>query len=406
VRVYQKGLGTPVLDSMVVIPANRTYVSGKKFQYTAKIFDQNGFPLSVTPTWSITGSGNTVTSGGLATILTPGVITATATYNGDTLSASANATIRTANYKAVPARIEAEAFDYSNTCCTETAQDTSGVLDVSYIGSTSFMEYDSQAPWTGSYRIQLRVAVNTASTVKVMMGDTLLTTIQLPASGGWQNWITVTSAPFQMPGGKRTLLIQSTSSGWNYNWLKVIRAIDVSLSRIVVTPDSTSLFVSARKQFKAAAYGSDSSRIDLPFTWSVPLKAGVMDTKGVITASDTPGLYQVRAAYNSMCGYAKVRVLALPHLASIKVVPDSLTVPFGASQQYLAQGYDQYGSAFAFLSPTQAGRISRECKGWMFREASDPRQCGSRSSTASRLPISLAPTMAAARLCFSATIYV
>jgi hypothetical protein len=49
-----------------------------------------------------------------------------------------------------------------------------------------------------------------------------------------------------------------------------------------------------------------------------------------------------------MSGYAKVRVLALPHLASIKVVPDSLTVPFGASQQYIAQGYDQYGSAFTF----------------------------------------------------------
>jgi beta-glucanase (GH16 family) len=348
VRVYQKGLGTPVLDSMVVTPANRAYVSGRKFQYTAKIFDQNDFPMTLPPVWSITGAGNTITASGLATISSPGVITATATYNGDTLSASANASVRPANYKPVPARIEAEAFDYSNTCCTEAAQDTSGVLDVSYIGSTSFMEYDIQAPWTGSYRLQLRVAVNSASTVKVMMGDTLLTTIKLPASGGWQNWITVTSAPFQMPGGKRTLLLQSASSGWNFNWLQVIRATDVSLSRIVVTPDSTSLFAGARKQFKAAAYGSDSSRFDLPFTWSVPSKGGVMDTKGVITASDTPGLYQVRAAYNSMSGYAKVRVLALPHLARIKVVPDSLTVPFGASQQYTAQGYDQYGSAFTF----------------------------------------------------------
>lgn len=352
VRVYQKGLGAPVLDSMVVTPASRTYVSGKKFQYTAKIFDQNGRPLSVTPTWSITGNGNTVTSGGLATILSPGVITATAVYNSDTLSASANASIRAANYKPVPARIEAEAFDYSNTCCTETAQDTSGVLDVSYIGSGSFMEYDIQAPWTGSYRIQLRVAVNTASSVNVMMGDTLLTTIQLPASGGWQNWITVTSAPFQMPGGKRTLLLQSASSGWNFNWLNVIRAVDVSLSRIVVTPDSNSVFVGARKLFKAAAYGSDSSRLDLPFTWSVPSRAGMMDAKGVFSASDTPGLYQVRAAYNSKNGYAKIRVLALPQLASIKVIPDSLTLPFGASQQYTAKGYDQYDSAFTFTGAT------------------------------------------------------
>ncbi len=352
VRVYQKGLGTPVLDSIVVLPANRALVSGRKFQYTAKIFDQNDFPMDLMPVWSISGAGNAITAGGLATILSPGTITATAIYNGDTLSATANVTTRVANFKPVPARIEAEAFDYSNTSRTEPALDTSGVLNVSFIGSSSFMEYDIQAPWTGSYRLQLRVAVNTASTVKVMMGDTLLTTIKLPASGGWQNWITVTSAPFQMPGGKKTLLIQSTTSGWNFNWLKVIRATDVSLSHIVVTPDSASVFVGGKKPFKAAAYGSDSSRFDLPFTWSVPSMGGVMDAKGVITASDTPGIYKVRAAYNSKSGYAKINVLALPKLARIQLVPDSLTVPFGASQQYTAQGYDQYGSAFAFTGAT------------------------------------------------------
>jgi beta-glucanase (GH16 family) len=348
VHVYQKGLGTPVLDSIVVSPANRAHIPGKKFQYTSKTFDQNDFPMNLTPVWSITGTGNGITAGGLATIASPGIITATATNNGDTLSAAVNVLTRAANYKPIPARIEAEAFDYSNTCCTETAQDTSGVLDVSYISSSTFLEYDIQTPWTGSYRIQLRAAVNSASSVRVMMGDTLLTTIQLPASGGWQNWITVTSAPFQLPGGKRTLQLQSATSGWNFNWLKVIRAIDVSLSRIVVTPDSTSVFVKARKQFKAAAYGSDSSRFDLPFTWSVPAKGGVMDAKGVITAGDTAGIYYVKAHYNSMFGRAKINVLALPRLAVIKVVPDSLMLPFGASQQYTAQGFDQYGSSFAF----------------------------------------------------------
>lgn len=369
VRVYQKGLGTPMLDSIVVSPANRAFVAGRKYQYTAKIFDQNDFPMNLTPVWSITGTGNTITTGGLATIQSEGVITATAIYNGDTLSATANAIIRAANYKSIPARIEAEAFDYSNTTRTEPALDTSGVLNVSFIGSSSFMEYDIQAPWTGSYRLQLRVAVNTASTVKVMMGDTLLTTMKLPASGGWQNWITVTSEPFQLPGGKRTLLIQSATSGWNFNWLKVIRATDVSLSRIDVTPDSTSVFVGGKKPFKAAAYGSDSSRFDIPFTWSVPATGGVMDYKGVFTASYTPGGYLIKAAYKSMCGYAKVKVLAAPQLASIKVVPDSLTVPLGASQQYTAKGFDQYGSAFAFTGAawsvtgtgntvTQAGAVT------------------------------------------------
>lgn len=352
VRVYQKGIGTPVPDSMIISPASRAYVPGKKQQYSARIFDQNNFPMNLTPVWTITGTGNSITPGGLATIVTPGIVTARAGLDGDTITATSNVTTRAANYKRVPARIEAEAFDYSNTCCTEPVQDTSGVLNVSYIASTTFLEYDLDTPWTGSYRLQLRVAVNSAADVKVMIGDTLLTTIHLPASGGWQNWITVTSAPFQVPGGRRTLVLQSTASGWNFNWLKVIRATDVALSRITVTPDSTSVFVKARKQFKAAAYGNDSSRMDLPFTWSVIPKGGVMDYKGVITASDTPGVYYVNAHYNSMIGRAKIKVLALPRLASIKVLPDSLTLPFGASQQYTAQGYDQYGAPFAFTGAT------------------------------------------------------
>jgi hypothetical protein len=49
-----------------------------------------------------------------------------------------------------------------------------------------------------------------------------------------------------------------------------------------------------------------------------------------------------------MFGRAKINVLALPRLAAIKVVPDSLVLPFSASQQYTAQGFDQYGSSFAF----------------------------------------------------------
>lgn len=352
VRVYQKGIGTPVLDSLSISPVNRAYISGKSYQYTYKVFDQNDFPLPVTPAWSITGTGNSITTGGKATVVTPGTVTATAVYNGDTLRAIANATLRAANYKPIPARIEAEAFDYSNTCCTEPAQDTSGVLDVSYISNTSFMQYDIQMPWTGKYRVQLRAAVNTTSTVRVLLDDSLYYTLTLPATGGWQTWKTITTPALLLPGGNHTLTLQSTTSGWNFNWLKVIRDTDITLSRIVVTPDSTSVFVKARKQFKAAVYASDSSRVDLPLTWSVPAQGGVMDAKGVITASDTPGVYYVKAHYNSLFGKAKINVLALPRLARIKVVPDSLTLPFGASQQYTTQGFDQYGSAFAFTGPT------------------------------------------------------
>jgi hypothetical protein len=79
VRVYQKGLGTPVPDTVIVTPANQLVLAGKTIQYTAKVLDQNGHVMALAPEWSVTGAGNTITTGGLATLDTSGVITATAT---------------------------------------------------------------------------------------------------------------------------------------------------------------------------------------------------------------------------------------------------------------------------------------------------------------------------------------
>ncbi|UYQ92639.1 carbohydrate-binding protein [Chitinophaga horti] len=353
VHVYQKGLGTPVLDSMNISPLNRAVVAGKTQPYEAKLFDQNDRAISVTPTWSITGTGNTINASGLATIQSPGTVTASATHNGVTLIKSTSVTLRTPNYKPVPARIEAENNDYTNVCCTETASDTSGGLNASYIANNSWLEYDITTPSADAYRFQFRVAVNTVSTIQIVKDHVVLATVKLPASGGWQSWSTVTTASINLPAGNQTIRIQALTSGWNFNWLRIIKASDLNVARVVITPDSTSVSARGRKQFTAAAYGADNSKFDLPITWQAQAGAGSFDAyKGIFTADSLHGIYNIYATAGGVTDTAKINVLAPPRLARIEVVPDTIVIPYNASQLFTAKGFDQYNSPFAFTAPT------------------------------------------------------
>jgi hypothetical protein len=215
----------------MVTPADIKFIGGKQQQYTAKALDQNGQVMAITPVWSITGNGNSITTGGLATLDTSGVITATATVNGVTKSATTYANLRAANYKPIPAKIQAEQFDNSNSCCTEPTSDTGGGANVSYIGIGTWFEYDiAVPPGNTDYRIQFRVAVSTASSLKIQLDSNTLQTVNLPVSGGWQNWATVSSAPITLSPGNQTIRIYSNKDGWNFNWLSFVQ--DSSAARV------------------------------------------------------------------------------------------------------------------------------------------------------------------------------
>lgn len=353
VRVYQKGLGTPVLDSILVTPADVSFLPGKTQQYRAAAYDQNGHNMAISPVWSISGAGNTITADGLATIQSSGIITATATVDSVTVTGTAFATVRPTNFKPIPAKIEAEQFDNSNSCCTEPTSDAGGGRNVSYIGGSTWFEYDIAVPVSGNYRVQFRVAMNNATSLRVMQDTTTLTTVALPSSGGWQKWITVTSAPIAFSAGNKTIRIQSNASGWNFNWLKFVHADSVSLSRIVVTPDSVRLTSGDTQQYKAVAYGQDSSVMSsvIP-VWATSIKgSSTISTTGLFTAGnvDCTKTGTVTATANGVTGKVQVTVRPAPVLTRMVITPDTATVPVNASQQFTVTGYDQLDSLMAIL---------------------------------------------------------
>ncbi|NLR82369.1 carbohydrate-binding protein [Chitinophaga eiseniae] len=345
-RIYQKGLGTPVLDTIKVTPADLSFLAGKQQQYTAKAFDQNGYPMAITPVWSITGAGNTITASGLATLNSSGKVSATATVDTTTKTGNTNVNVRATNYRNLPVKIQAESFDNSNACCTETTSDIGGGLDVSYIGANTWFEYDLNVPRADTYRLQFRVAVSSLASLKIQLDTVTLQTVSLPVSGGWQKWITVTSAPIRLEQGQQTIKIVSNKDGWNFNWLSVFRADSIGLSRVTIKPDSVTLNTGQTQQFTATGYGQDSSQFAITPAWSVS-GGGSINASGLFTAGTT-GNYLVQATAAGITDTAIVHVITPPALTRIVLTPDTVTVPLGAAQQFIAKGYDQRDSLFAF----------------------------------------------------------
>ncbi|MBS0029050.1 carbohydrate-binding protein [Chitinophaga sp. 22321] len=347
VRISQKGLGTPILDSVTVTPATLSFLPGKTQQYTAKAVDQNGRVMNVTPVWSITGAGNSITAGGLATLNDTAKITATLTAGGITKTAVAIANVRAAHYKPIPAKIEAENFDNGNACCTESTADTGGGLDVSYIGTGTWFEYDIAVPDSNEYRIQFRVAANSLSSVNILLDNVTLQTVNLPASGGWQNWSTVTSLPIRLGPGQKTIRIQANKDGWNFNWLRFLRADSIPLARLTVKPDTAVMNTGTAKQFTVSGIGQDSSVFMVQPVWAVSGTGNSISANGLFTANVT-GNYFITATEGGVADTAIAQVTAVPVLTRIVVTPDTVAVPVGASQQFKATGYDQRDSIFAF----------------------------------------------------------
>ncbi|RPD39614.1 carbohydrate-binding protein [Chitinophaga barathri] len=355
VRVYQKGLGTPYPDTVIVTPANQLVLAGKTVQYTAKVLDQNGHVMSLTPQWSITGAGNTISATGLAAFDTSGIVTATAVLDTISVSGSAYANVRIPNYKPIPARIEAEAFDNSNSCCTEPTQDTSGTVNVSYIGKGTWFDYDIDVPDGNRYRVQLRAAVSAATSANIYLDTVLLATMKLPASGGWQKWITVSSPKFRLKQGRQTIRVYSNASGWNYNWLRIVDADSVVVSNVVVTPDSVTLKYGETQQYSAKAFDQRGDIVSFTPEWKLTGgdTANAVNQQGLFTAGSSTGWFKVKARDEGATGMATVKIVPVPVLTRVTISPRSATVPVDASQAFLITGYDQFDSIMPV--PAQSG---------------------------------------------------
>lgn len=115
-------------------------------------------------------------------------------------------------------RIEAEMFNNHKGIRMETTTDTGGGFNAGSTDDNDWMSYPINIPTSGNYTLQVRVASPYTGGVLVLSKNgTDVGVVNVPNTGGWQNWQTV-SITVNLQAGQQDLSIFVRKGGWNINW--------------------------------------------------------------------------------------------------------------------------------------------------------------------------------------------
>ncbi|WP_186577096.1 glycosyl hydrolase [Aquibacillus kalidii] len=121
----------------------------------------------------------------------------------------------------LPAKIEAENYTAMNGVEHETTTDDGGGENIGYIHTGDWLEYSINVPEAGTYNLEYRVASQTSNgQVQFQSVSNTLATTDIPNTGGWQNWQTVTET-VDLAAGEQTVRIYATGFDFNINWFKM-----------------------------------------------------------------------------------------------------------------------------------------------------------------------------------------
>lgn len=146
--------------------------------------------------------------------------------------------------KALPGRIEAENFDVAHEVNTEPTQDVDGNLNVGYIDDNDWLDYNVEVASADSYKISFRIA-NSYGQGIIQIKNTagaVLGTVNVPQTGGWQNWATISSV-IDLPAGNQLLRLHALKGAFNLNWLDVQKD---AVAPEAVTPSITYTTIPAK----------------------------------------------------------------------------------------------------------------------------------------------------------------
>lgn len=148
------------------------------------------------------------------------VVTALTAANESFYSDAASTTLK---HVPVPATLQAEAFTAMSGIQLENTSDTGGGQNVGHFDPDDYIEFKINVATAGNFILDYRLATANGSTgFEVWVdGVKVLDAMAVPSTGGWQTWVTQSSAPIVMAAGNHTLRLKSVGKEWNLNWLAV-----------------------------------------------------------------------------------------------------------------------------------------------------------------------------------------
>jgi hypothetical protein len=103
----------------------------------------------------------------------------------------------------------------------EVTSDTGGGDDLGWTFGGDWFKYTVNVATAGTYTVSFRIAAPGAVTdafhISNSSGTNLSGNVNLPATGGYQNWATVT-ASVTLPAGQQVLTFNQDNAGWNLNY--------------------------------------------------------------------------------------------------------------------------------------------------------------------------------------------
>ena len=176
-------------------------------------------------------------------------------YSGDLIKAKNNKTLNTfSNLKiindldprfVIPGKVEVEDYLRMFGLGTEDTTDDGGGSNIGYTDSGDYADYKIFTNSDSKYTIDFRVASESSGgkvSLSLVEANTsreyeILSEINIPSTGGWQDWITITgNLENSIPKGIFLLRLKVLEGGFNMNWMH-FRDIDSDLDGVLDSQD-------------------------------------------------------------------------------------------------------------------------------------------------------------------------
>lgn len=105
----------------------------------------------------------------------------------------------------------------------QATSDTGGGHNVGWIASGEWLAYKANIPSAGKYQVSYRVAsLNTTGRIQFEKqgGNPIYGAIDVPVTGGWQNWTTI-SHEVELSAGEQSVALAMKAGNFNLNWVKI-----------------------------------------------------------------------------------------------------------------------------------------------------------------------------------------
>ncbi len=175
-------------------------------------------------------------------------VSGSSTANGANVQQWDNNNQATGQWKLIPTTntavstlIQAEDYSLMSGIQTEATTDTGGGLSVGYADTGDWMAYyNINFPTSGSYVIEYRVASATGAKLSSDLngGAIQLGNVDVPNTGGWQNWQTI-SQNVNVNAGTYNFGVYIQNTGVNLNWIRISKSAGALSAKIATTKAET-----------------------------------------------------------------------------------------------------------------------------------------------------------------------